>query len=578
MVNKSGSAQRDVIIGGSGNDLLYGLGGRDLIKGLAGNDLLDGGRGDDDLRGGAGNDTYVVDHREDITRRFRDPGIDLVKASVSYTLGAQQENLILTGKHALNGTGNRGANVLTGNSGNNLLRGGDGDDQLDGVGGRDTLVGGNGNDTYTIHRAGEIRTATLDRGFDRVFSSVSYTLGAQQEDLYLLGKLALDAAGNDGNNRLTGNLAANHLVGGGGDDLLQGANGNDVLHGGAGNDVLLGGNGADLLFGGADNDYLDGGAGSDRYEGGTGNDQYLLGSIDELDKLAVDPGIDKVGVAFTYQLGDQQEDLFLLGNVGLTGTGNSHDNQLFGSAGSDLLLGLAGDDYLDGGDGLDSLIGGAGNDVYILREAGEISLTQDDPGIDEVRTSLTYSLGVGQENLVLAGSLVPISGNGNDSDNILVGNEGGNVLHGHGGDDELRGGGGADSLFGEAGADILHYQADLLVADGGADIDTLQIGSDVSTLDLGLLPANLLRGIETIALTGSANHTLSLRLADLLALSDSSDTLNIVGHAGDTVSAIGQGWQPDGAAPVLSGGHLYTAYAIGNAHLLVETEITQLIS
>ena len=578
MVKKVGTALSDILFGSRGADQLYGLAERDFIQGRAGNDVLDGGGGDDDLRGGAGNDTYIVDHRNDISRSIMDPGIDLIKASVNYTLGPQQENLSLTGKAPLKATGNKGDNILIGNAGNNILSGGDGNDHLDGVRGRDSLRGGKGNDSYTIHRVSDIDITRADPGFDQVQSKVSYTLGAQQEDLYLLGSRALSASGNQGNNRVIGNSGANLLSGAAGDDLVQGAEGNDTLRGDAGNDVLLGGAGDDILFGGADNDYLDGGDGNDQYQGGAGNDQYLLGSSAELDKLIDDPGIDKVGASFDYRLGLHQEALFLLGSIGLTGTGNEGDNQLFGTAGTDILSGMAGDDYLDGGDGHDSLRGGSGNDVYILREVDEIALDLEDSGIDEVRTSMSYTLGPQQENLVLATSAAPIDADGNNNDNILVGNDGGNTLHGHEGDDELRGGGGADRLFGDAGADILHFAAGALLIDGGAGADALHLGRDELNLDLTTLADDIIQGIETIALVGSANHSLTLNLADVLALSDSSDTLNVIGHAGDLVSAIGQGWQSDTGGPVLNGGRLYNAYSLGSAHLLIETEITQTIS
>ena len=94
--------------------------------------LLDGGPGSDSLRGGAGDDTYIIDDAGDVVTENDDEGMDTVKSSVTYTLAANVENLILTGTATLNGTGNALDNVLTGNSAKNVLIGGGGNDLLDG--------------------------------------------------------------------------------------------------------------------------------------------------------------------------------------------------------------------------------------------------------------------------------------------------------------------------------------------------------------------------------------------------------------------------------------------------------------
>ncbi len=128
-------------INGTGNDLT------NFIKGNTSNNILDGGVGADTLIGGKGNDTYIVDDENDFAVEDLNEGIDLVKASVSYTLSDNVENLTLTdgsangGTAALNGTGNALANTITGNAGNNIL---------DGGAGVDKLIGGNGDDTYIV--------------------------------------------------------------------------------------------------------------------------------------------------------------------------------------------------------------------------------------------------------------------------------------------------------------------------------------------------------------------------------------------------------------------------------------------
>ena len=129
------------IQGKSSNDWLTGTAAKDTVLGLLGDDTLDGGLGADYLAGGAGNDVYYVDNVLDVVYEAAGEGIDTVYASVAYTLGANVENLVLTGFADLAGTGNSLDNRLTGNSGANTLTGGDGNDTLDGSASRETWWG-----------------------------------------------------------------------------------------------------------------------------------------------------------------------------------------------------------------------------------------------------------------------------------------------------------------------------------------------------------------------------------------------------------------------------------------------------
>jgi Ca2+-binding RTX toxin-like protein len=139
----TGNASANVLNGTDLNEIIYGQAGADTLFGGAGNDTLRGGAGADKMFGGAGNDTYVVDNVADVVTESVDAGLDTVQASVTYALGANLENLRLTGAAAINATGNALSNVLTGNAGNNILNGG---------AGADILVGGAGSDTYKMGR------------------------------------------------------------------------------------------------------------------------------------------------------------------------------------------------------------------------------------------------------------------------------------------------------------------------------------------------------------------------------------------------------------------------------------------
>ncbi|MCZ8233760.1 MAG: matrixin family metalloprotease [Inhella sp.] len=309
-------------VNGTGNGLA------NTLTGNIGNNRLNGGAGIDSMAGGAGNDTYVVDVAGDVVTEAANGGIDTVETGITYTLGAEVERLVLTGTGAVNGTGNALANTLTGNSGANRLTGGAGDDTLDGGLGKDSLVGGTGNDTYRVNQADDVITEAANEGTDTVLSDVTWTLGANLENLSLQGTGALNGTGNALANILTGNSGANTLTGGAGDDTL------------------------------------DGGLGKDSLVGGTGNDTYRVNQADDVINEAANEGTDTVLSDVTWTLGANLENLSLQGTGALNGTGNALANRLTGNSGNNTFNGGDGADTLDGGAGNDSLIGGTGGDTY----------------------------------------------------------------------------------------------------------------------------------------------------------------------------------------------------------------------
>src|SRR5262249_37286459 len=155
----------------------------------------DGDAGADTMLGGAGNDVYYVDDAGDLVIENANEGNDAVFASIHYRLTANVETLVLQGSADLQGYGNSLANTLYGNAGNNIL---------DGDTGADSMAGGAGNDAYFVDNAGDAVTEDANAGFDTIFSTVSYTLAANVEQLVLQGS---------GNLAGTGNALANNIYG-----------------------------------------------------------------------------------------------------------------------------------------------------------------------------------------------------------------------------------------------------------------------------------------------------------------------------------------------------------------------------
>lgn len=567
---------------------LTGTTGNDELVGGLGNDLLDGLEGADTLRGGAGNDRYVVDQSGDVVIELLNEGRDTVSSSVTLTLAANVEALILTGDANINGTGNTLANEITGNAGNN---------RLDGRAGADVMRGGLGNDTYVIDNIYDFIDEQSEAGADAVISSIDYTLGAHLENLTLSGA-AINGGGNSADNRLTGNARDNVLHGGAGDDVINGGAGADMLIGGAGDDSfiidnvadqvveladegvdtvqssvshslhdhvenltltgssatggvgnaldnLLTGNAADNQLTGLDgNDTLDGKAGADSMVGGLGDDRYVVDQAgDNLTELA-DQGLDTVSSTVSWTLGGHFENLILTGAALLNATGNSLNNQLTGNNSANVLTGLDGDDWLDGKGGADLMFGGAGNDSYVVAQSGDVVAELEGAGSDTVRASITWTLGDHLEHLVLTGSS-NIRGYGNTQANSLSGNTGNNLLDGGLGADLMAGGSGNDTYYiDDAGDQIVE------LADQGVDT----IRSSVSRV--------LETNVENLVLTGTAAISgEGNALANVLSGNAAANTL--LGGDGNDIINGGAG------VDIMIGGNGNDLYTVDNTGDLV---------
>ena len=538
--------------GGAGTDTLtsienlLGSSFNDTLTGTSGANSLDGGAGDDILVGGAGDDIYGVDSVGDSVTELANEGIDTVRSSISYRLADDLENLTLLGTGAISGYGNGANNSLIGNDAANIL---------DGGAGADSMTGGGGNDTYIVDSEGDTVTELANGGTDIVYSKVSLSLGANVENLLLTGTAAINGTGNAEANILLGNSADNRLLGGDGNDILVGGAGNDYLDGGSGTDTvsfegtttslsidlstalgtittslgtdtlvsiegIIGGSGNDVLKGDAGANYLDGGLGNDTLTGGAGDDIYGVDSTLDIVTELAGGGSDEVRASISYTLGSTLENLTLVGFDAINGTGNSLDNVITGNSGNNLLIGGAGNDRLDGGAGLDiasyadvttnltlnltlttaQSMGSSGNDTLISIEgliggSGNDSLTGNsdnnvfeggagndrlDGGagldvasfadltttlyVDFTQFSGTLSTALGTDTLISIEGII-----GGSGDDVLKGDAGANYFESGAGQDFLDGRGGDDTLIAGAGNDGLT---------GGDGNDTLDGGDD----------------------------------------------------------------------------------------------------
>ncbi len=468
-----GGGGDDLIKGGGGDDILEGGAGTDAIYGQDGNDTIrDQGRGDT-MNGGAGNDTIVktgstwasypglidggtgtdtfdwdngsIDGRWDVdleAERIRYNGSDrdtiqnienVIVRNGADVYGDNNANQLLAIGGASNTLDGRGGDdVIKGGGGNDILNGGAGNDTLNGQAGNDTMSGGSGNDKYYIDSVGDVVNEDPDNGTDRVISSISYTLGANIEELELSGGSNLNGTGNGLNNSIWGNSG---------------------------------------------NNLIDGGVGKDKMYGEDGNDRYIVDHTQDKIFESADEGYDSVYASSNFTLSANVEALYLTGTA-KTGNGNGDNNSIYGNASNNVIDGKGGDDYMRGYEG---------DDTYKVRQVDDTVVETAGQGTDTVQSWIDYTLGNHVENLRLKGN-GNLDATGNNLDNDIGGNSGDNMIDGGVGADVLTGLGGADAFFfadPTAGIDE--------VTDFTVGVDLIWLDQSAFTgLSLGILGANQL--------------------------------------------------------------------------------------
>jgi Ca2+-binding RTX toxin-like protein len=437
-----------------------GTGFHDHLVGNDANNVLRGGGADDFLAGGLGNDTYDTDGHDTILENPGE-GVDTVRGPVVIRLGANLDNLVLTGTAALSGYGNELDNRLTGNTGANVL---------DGDGGADTMEGLAGNDRYVVDSPADIVREAAGAGRDTIDTYVTFTISANVEVLRLVGTHPVSGFGDTFDNELDGaaNPSGNLLVGFAGNDTYELGSGdavveqpgegidtvrvyadyalpddleNLVLLGtalvGEGNDVpnaITGTAGPNILDGGRSVDDLNGLAGGDTYRVDSALDRVieaLAAGSDEIESLVsltlpanVENGTAAAGTSVVALTGNSLVNILTGNNGANVLDGMAGNDQLLGNGGHDTLLGGDGGDQLVGGDGLDILLGGAGRDRFrfdVAPDGGNVDRIMDFvSGADYLEFSATEFAALGAAGDSLDGKFVKGPGaQALDSDDYL---------------------------------------------------------------------------------------------------------------------------------------------------------------
>ena len=539
-----GQAGNDLIVGSTGDDQLFGGAGDDNIYADGytdvyaypsdGNDSLDGGAGNDTLHGGGGNDSYLFGRGRGSDTIFEVGGVDriLLDAGVQTT----DVNLFRVGTDLILAVDQGPTQLLvagqfsgTASKMIESIEFADGtvwdatQIQARAVGGTpNAMVGTAGNDTFVVDDPGDTITEAPNQGTDTVQSSVGYALGDNLENLTLTGYLNVYAIGNTLNNVITGNA---------GNNVLKGAQfapgGQDTLVGGAGDDTY----------------YVDGATGA--FSGDTNSDDTVIENAGQ--------GVDTIITStLNFTLPANVENLKSTSMANrLSLTGNGLDNVL------DANQSNGNGATFDGGPGADTMRGTFGNDTYVVDNVGDVIVERgfyangQDASRDTVRSSVTYALGTGLEDLTLTGSAA-ISGTGNSRDNVLDGstNSAANALAGGGGNDTYRLGNG-DSVVEHAGEGV-----DTVVLVQGA-VATYSVATFANVENLlledGLGASGLLGDSGANRLTGNGSDNVLSGgdgddvILDSAALRNDRDTL--LGGAGNDrlTSNSGADWLDGGA-------------------------------
>lgn len=223
----------DYVVSSNANELIYLGSGRDSLFASDGSDFIDGGSGKDVVIYSSPRNVFNISVNDDEL---------YIEGSGSFGVLRDIEKLVFSDQilyvvppiegskknDKLVARSSEGDDIY-GYQGNDILNGSFGDDLLDGGLGKDTMNGGKGDDIYYVDSSKDKVSEKLNGGVDTVFSTISYRLPNNVENLTLSKNSNIFAFGNASQNTIKANEGNNTINGGLGNDILTGGYGNDIF-------------------------------------------------------------------------------------------------------------------------------------------------------------------------------------------------------------------------------------------------------------------------------------------------------------------------------------------------------------
>ena len=377
-----------------------------------------------------------------------------------------------------------------------------------------TLYGNGGDNVFYVNNAATNIIESSYTNGDIVYSTVSYTLPKNVNNLTLLGSANLTATGNAGNDVLTAN---------------------------SGNDQLIGGTGVDTMI------------------GGTGNDTFVVTNYGDVVIAQANAASNTLIAGGSYPgMPGNVQTMILTGSANLDANGNSLNDTIYANSGNDTIDGGSGNDTIHVGAGADRIDGYGGTNTVVF--SGDLANYQIAMGSDGFQiTDTTGHDGIASLTKIQIAQFADASVNlidyspedgsvtGGSGDNYIITDRGHDLVTGGSGNDTFVVGGGSDTIIGGGGQDTVVFSGD------EANYQITQTANGWTVTDTtGAQGTNLLTNIDTLQFADHTFNTQAVPTAPSLTVAPAS------GNQGSPIalniaSALASDGLPDTLSVVVSG-------------------------